>query len=148
MTDSTEAAEALAAMRDSKARLARTASCPPERHMAFAAMMGVYVAAPAAPSWAMLTMEAGVLVAAAFVIRWDRRRTGLFINGYRRGRTRPVIAVLLAAMLSLYMTGYWLAKARGVVWAPLALAPLGVLLGYFGSAWWQRVYARELGAQA
>lgn len=146
MTDSAEAADALSAMRASQARLARAATCPPERHLAFAALMGVYVAAPAAPYWVMLALEGLMLVAVVFIIRWDRRRTGMFINSYRRGRTRPVILALVAAMISLYATGYWLAKARGVFWAPLALAPLGMVGAYYGSIWWQRVYTRELGA--
>ena len=148
MTDSTEAADALSAMRDTQARLAKAAACPPERHWAFAGLMGVYVAAPAAPTWAMLGLEALMLVAVAFIIRWDRRRTGMFVNSYRRGRTRPVILVLLLAMISLYATGYWLAKARGVFWAPLALAPVGMVGAYYGSIWWQRVFTRELGVRA
>lgn len=148
MTDPATAADALSAMHDSQARLAKAAACPPERHLAFAALMGVYVATPAAPTWAMLLLEGLILMAVVFVIRWDRRRTGMFINSYRRGRTRPVIAVLLVAVLGLYMAGNWLAKVRGVVWAPLALAPVAVLLGYCGSAWWRRVYVRELGARA
>lgn len=145
MTDPAEAADALSAMRASQQRLALKAGCPPERHAAFAALMGVYVACPAAPTVVMLGLEALILVAVALIIRWDRRRTGMFINSYRRGRTRPVIAVLLVTMLALYMTGFWLAKARGVFWAPLALAPPAVALGWWGSIWWQRVYERELG---
>ena len=148
MTDPADAADALAAMRTSQARLAKAATCPPERHLAFAGLMGVYVGAPAAPFWLMLTLEALILVAVVFIIRWDRRRTGMFINGYQRGRTRRVIAVLLPGMLALYMAGYWLAKVQGVWWAPLTLAPVAVIGGYFGSAWWQRVYSRELGAAA
>ena len=146
MTDSTQAAEALAAMRDCQARLSKAAACPPERHLAFAPLMGDYVAAPAAPLWLKFVLEALILGAVVFIVRWDRRRTGMFVNGYRRGRTRPVLATLMVGMLGLYMAGYWLAKARGVWWAPLGLSPLALLGGYYGSAWWQRVYARELGA--
>ncbi len=148
MTDSAEAADALSAMRDSQARLAKAAACPPERHLTFAGLMGVCVAAPAAPYWAMLGLEALLLVAVVFVIRWDRRRTGMFVNSYRRGRTRPVILALLAAMIGLYATGYWLAKAQGVFWAPLALAPIAMAGAYYGGVWWQRVYTRELGVAA
>lgn len=148
MTDSVDAAGALAAMRTSQARLAKAASCPPERHLAFAGLMGVYVGAPAAPFWLMLTLEALMLVCVVFVIRWDRRRTGVFINGYQRGKTRWVMAVMLPGMLALYITGYWLAKARGLWWVPLALAPFAMVGGYYGSALWQRVYARELGGAA
>ena len=148
MNDSVDAAGALAAMRTSQARLAKAASCPPERHLAFAGLMGVYVGAPAAPYVLMLVLEALILVAVVFIVRWDRRRTGMFINSYRRGRTRPVVLGLLAAMLTVYGVGYWLAKMQGVWWAPLALAPVAMVGGYYGSALWQRVYARELGGAA
>lgn len=46
---STEAAEALAAMRASQARLAVAADCPPARHLAFAGLMGGIIATPALP---------------------------------------------------------------------------------------------------
>ena len=141
-----EAAEALAAMHASQARLAKAASCPPERHLAFAALMTAYIAAPAAPFIPMLVIEGLVLACVPLIILWDKRRTGMFINSYRQGKTRPVIAVLLAGMLSLYMLGYVAAKVYGWAWVPLALAPVGAVAGYFGSVWWQRVYARELGA--
>lgn len=143
-TEAAEAVEALAAMHASQARLARAASCPPERHLAFAALMTAYISAPAAPFALMLGIEALLLACVPLIILWDKRRTGMFINGYRPGRTRPVIAVLLAGMLSLYMLGYVAARMHGLTWVPLALAPVGAVVGYFGSVWWQRIYAREL----
>ncbi|MBE7218685.1 MAG: hypothetical protein INR64_09465 [Caulobacteraceae bacterium] len=146
-TEASDAADALAAMHASQTRLARAAACPPERHLVFAAMMAAYVACPAAPIVAMLAIDAALLVGVALVIRWDQRRTGMFVNAYRSGRTRRVMAVLLPCMLALYALSYWLAKMRGITWAPLALAAPAALLAYLGSAWWQRVFVRELEAR-
>ena len=47
---------------------------------------------------------AAVLCAVALVVRWDRRRTGMFVNGYRAGRTRVVTVALLIAMPALAPT--------------------------------------------
>eukprot|EP01035_Chromulina_nebulosa_P038096 gene38096-51457_t len=65
---STEAAEALAAMRASQARLALAADCPPQRHLAFAALMGGLVATPALPTFSTtnVTTVIAAIVSAIF----------------------------------------------------------------------------------
>jgi len=145
---STEAAEALAAMRASQARLAQAADCPPSRHFAFAALMGGLIATPALPSFYALLAEGVLLLGVALVVRWDRRRTGMFINGYRAGRTRPLTFAILAVVLALYATGFWLARDRGIWWAPLATATVAAGIGYYASMLWQRVFRREMGVSA
>lgn len=145
---STEAAEALAAMRASQARLAQAADCPPERHLAFGALMGGIIATPALPFPYAILAEGLLLFGVGLVVRWDRRRTGMFINGYRRGRTRPLTFLLLAVVLVLYMTGFWLARDRGIWWAPLATGTVAAAAGYYFSTLWQRVFRREMGLDA
>src|ERR1700761_2464211 len=103
---STEAVEALAAMRASQARLALAADCPPARHLAFAVLMGGLVATPARPVYLALLAEGALLLGVGLVVRGDRRRTGMFINGSRAGRTRPLTFLLLAIVLALYVIGY------------------------------------------
>jgi len=145
---STEAAEALAAMRASQARLVAAAECPPQRHLAFAAVMGGLVATPALPTTYALLAEAVLLVCIVLIVRWDRRRTGMFINGYRAGRTRPLTFLLLAMMLALYATGMWLSLDRGVRWAPLVTGSIAAVIGYYKSVVWMRVFRREMGVSA
>lgn len=150
MTPTTpEAAASLAAVRDSQARLARAADCPPERHLAFAALMAALTAAPAAPGWAgMLAVEAAVLIAIPLIVLWDRRRTGMFINGYKAGATRPVVFALLAAQTAVFLLSMWLGKERGLWPASLALALVSGALGFFGSRLWMRVWRRDMGLPA
>ena len=145
---SQDAAEALKAMHASQSRLAAAADCPPQRHLAFGVLMGCLVATPALPTVYALLVEAAVLIGIALVVRWDRRRTGMFINGYRAGRTRPLTFAMLAVILSLYTASYWLAHARGVTWAPIALGLLAAAGGFYGSMLWQRAFRRELGVAA
>jgi hypothetical protein len=142
---STEAAEALATMRASQERLALAANCPPERHLAFAALMGGVIATPALPFPYAIAAEVVLLLGVALVIRWDRRRTGMFINGYRAGRTRPLTFLMLAVVLALYMAGVWLVHDRGIWWGPLATGAVAAAAGYYFSVVWQRIFRREMG---
>ncbi|GAA0312861.1 hypothetical protein GCM10009087_23770 [Sphingomonas oligophenolica] len=141
---STDAAEALAAMHASQARLAAAANCPPERHLAFGALLGNLVATPALPTTWTLVAEGFILVGIVLVVRWDRRRTGMFINGYRSGRTRPVTFGMLAVFLILYSASTWLSRGLGIHWAPLALGAVAAAVGYYASVLWARIFKREM----
>ncbi len=145
---STEAAEALAAMHASQARLAAAANCPPERHLAFGALLGSLVATPALPTTWTLVAEGFIVLGIVLVVRWDRRRTGMFINGYRAGRTRPVTFGMLAVFLVLYSLSTWLARGLDIHWAPLPLGALAAAVGYYASVLWQRTFKREMGLGA
>ena len=145
---STEAAEALAAMRASQVRLAQAADCPPERHLAFAALMGGIIATPVLPFPYAILAEGLLLLGIGLVIRWDRRRTGMFINGYRAGRTRPLTFLLVAVIVVLYMAGVWLVRDRGIWWAPLVTGVIAAGVGYYFSTVWQRIFRREMGLDA
>ena len=144
MSATDEAAAALAAMRESRERLAQAVDCPPQRHLAFAGLLGTLVAAQAAPPLIGIAIEMLVLVGILAVIAWDRRRTGMFINGYRAGATRFVTFALLAFALTSLCLGIWLKEDEHVAWAPLALGALVAVVAYYASALWQRIYLREL----
>ena len=143
-TDSTQAAAALSAMRESRERLAAAATCPPERHLVFAGLMGGLVASSAAPPVGQIAIEVALLVGVGLVIYWDRRRTGMFINGYRAGRTRSLTLALLAFSLAAFGLGDWLKLGFGLVWAPLVLGPITAAVAFIASLAWQRIYLREL----
>ncbi len=130
-----EATEALAAMQTSRQSLAAAASCPPERHLAFAGLLGGLVAAQAAPPFFTMALEALFCVGVALVIAWDRRRTGMFINGYRAGRTRPLTFSMLAVTVGIGVIGVWLKLSYGVVWAPVLCGVIVGVLAYVTSAW-------------
>ncbi|HLY78090.1 MAG TPA: hypothetical protein VKQ70_01865 [Caulobacteraceae bacterium] len=141
-----EATAALAAMQESRERLAAAANCPPERHLAFAGLMGGLVAAQGAPDPFNLGLDGALLAGVALVIMWDRRRTGMFINGYRAGPTRRVTFAMLAFALSMLAFCDWLMFFRGVAWAPFVGGAVVAVVAYFASSIWQRIYLRELRA--
>jgi hypothetical protein len=141
-----EAAAALSAMRTSRENLAAAATCPPLRHLVFAGLMGGLVASQAAPVVATIAIEVAIMAGVAAVVAWDRRRTGMFINGYRAGPTRPLTFALLIFALGALALCDWLKLARGVAWAPLAGGVVVAAVAYAASTVWQRIYLRELRA--
>lgn len=143
-SNSEAAAQALAFIEQSRVKLAAASETPPLRHLAFAALMGVLVASPAVPLPYRFVVLVGIFAAIAWIIRWDRKRMGMFINGYRAGRTRWVTGALLLVILPLHMLGLWLALDRGIDWAPLPLGVVAAALAYGGSVWWCRVFRREM----
>lgn len=144
MNQDYDAAEALAAIGDARATLAAASATPPLRHFAFAALMGALVAAPAVPLPIRFLVLAGAAVGIALIVRWDRRRTGMFINGYRAGATRPLTFALLAVWMVLYALSNWLAIGQHRIWPSIALALVATGVGYIASQHWCRVFAREM----
>jgi hypothetical protein len=76
-----EARVALAAKSAAERDLAKLAICPPWRHAAFAAIMAALVASSAVALPVRFAILAIVLVSIALVVRSDRRRLGVFVNG-------------------------------------------------------------------
>lgn len=142
------AAESLGAMRQSQAKLAAAADCPPARHLAFAAVAGGYVAAPAAPFTVWMVLVAVLLLAVGAIVQWDKRRTGVFVNGWRNGATRPLTLAFAGMMLTLYAIAFYFGQERHDPWTPLALGAVTAALAYPMSARWQRIWRRELGVAA
>ena len=144
--ESLEALSALDAKRNAEAQMARAATCPPWRHAVFGLLMGGLVASPAFDTAARFTILAVILCCIPLIIHSDRKRMGMFINGYRRGKTRVVALGILAVELSLYAV----AVVRGLDHhdrvTPLLLGAAGVFIGILGSMMWQRVFVREMGA--
>lgn len=142
-----EANATLASINASKRRLAAAADCPPQRHLAFALVMGTLVALPGFPIRMIFVLEGVLFVCIFLIFLWDRRRTGLFINGYRGGRTRPLTFAMLGVLLGLVALSAVL-KSMGLDWAPFAIGGLGTVVSYAFSVQWQRIFRRELGADA
>jgi hypothetical protein len=144
--DRTEALAALDAKQQAEAQMARAATCPPWRHALFGFMMGGLVATPAFDTTTRFAILALLLCAIPVIIHSDRKRMGMFINGYRRGKTRIVAVGIVAIELSLYALSVYRGLELGDHTAPLQLGIVGTLVGVAGSKLWQRVFVRELGA--
>lgn len=142
----TDALAALEAKRAAEAQLARACNCPPWRHGLFGLLMGALVVSPAFEQTIRFAMLAAILCCIPLIIHSDRKRMGMFINGYRRGKTRVVALGVLAVELSIYMLSAYYGMVLHNVVVPLALGIGGLVIGILGSMLWQRVFVRELTA--
>lgn len=141
-----EALLALAAKGEVEQNLANLSLCPPLRHAAFAATVPTLVATPVLPLPMRFVALALIFTGIYLIVQWDKRRLGVFINGYRRGKTRMVTFPMLALILGLYFASYYFSISRGGPGISLALAALAFLIGCLGSALWQRIFVSELRA--
>jgi hypothetical protein len=141
-----EARAALAAKGAAEQNLAQLSLCPPWRHAAFAAVMAALVVTPVFPLPLRFGVLALVFVAIALIVQSDRRRLGVFINGYRRGKTRLVTFPMLAVILALDFASFHFGVTRHQPAISVALAAAAFAFAWVGSVLWQRVFVRELGA--
>ena len=147
MNDVGAAAAALEDARVVRARLAQKVRCPPYMHALFGALYGALVAAQAGSSTLIFEVEGGVIVAGLCMFIWGRKRMGFFVNGYRKGKTRPVALALVAVYLAVYSLAAWLKQAQHLAWPALVLGALMFVIGTWASVTWQRVFRQELDPQ-
>jgi hypothetical protein len=145
MTLQEEARVALDAKGHAERDLARAAQCPPWRHAVFGLVTSAIVMTPAIPLPWRFAALALTLVAIGLIVASDRRRMGMFVNGYRRGKTLIVSLSLLAIILTLF----WFSARAGLAGdhtTPLFLGAPAFVASVVGSVVWQRVFVAELGA--
>jgi drug/metabolite transporter (DMT)-like permease len=80
----------------------------------------------------------------AVVASYDRRRYGVFVNGYRRGATRPVVAVLLLAVLALMVLQIYFREHGAAPWVSFAVGAAAFVVAVTGSVQWSRAFRREM----
>ncbi len=139
-----EARAALAAVDCAKARLAEAMACPPWRHAAFGALMASLVLAVTVPSPWLLPIQIVSFAGMVLLLRHDRVRYGVFVNGYRRGRTLPVTLGLLAAELGIVLLAL---PARQLPFPSprgLACVAAAFLIATLASVLFQRVWIAEI----
>ncbi len=146
MTNPTDAAAALEGARVAREKMADKTRCPPYMHAVFGALLGGLVASEAASDVGTLVIEGLILVAAIALFVVQRRRLGFFVNGYRRGRTRPVALGVLGVYLLLFSFAAYLKAADGLHWPALILGVVMFGLGTWASVAWQARYLAEMAA--
>ena len=146
--DSNEAAAALAGISGAEHRLAdQIGPCPAWRHAAFGLVMALLVGGASLP---LLLQSTSVVVGMALVVlivHYDRKRYGVFINGYRRGRTLPLTLLVLGGTLVLLVAQIHAREAGLSLWTKAGITALAFLLAVAGSVVWQRTFLAELRAR-
>jgi len=143
--DKIEAGAALGAVADARHAVAVASAAPLWRHVAFGLVMALLMLSIAGgqPFW--LLPWALSMIGVAALYWWDRRQTGMFINGYRRGRTLPLTIALLLMTVALAFTALRLNLA-GQHRLALLTVPAAFVIALVTSLWWERIFLREMGA--
>lgn len=142
--DGDEAALAIARVRQTQKRLAGRAHWPFHRHAMFGLSEGLLVSAVAQPVQLALPMIGAGLALIAVCILQDRRRDGMFVSGWRAGRTRALTVTLTVFVLLMGVLSACLRNGE-------AAQPIGYLVGLvtwavctIASLRWERTYRAEL----
>ncbi len=140
-----EANQAVAALADAKRGVALASKAPLWRHLVFAAGLALVTLSAALEHPARIVPWVVAMVAFGFLFWWDRRQTGMFVNGYRRGRTLPLTIGLLVAMLGFAVAA---GRLRTAGEEPLAFLMVAgaFIVALFASLWWERIFLTEMGA--
>lgn len=135
---------ALDAANQARQQLAGQAHWSWPRHALVGLQLGGLVASPAFGLFGLIAAIILVLVTTPLIVWSDRRRDGFFVNGYKSGPTRRVAYLMAAGGIGLLIGG--LALRDGFDWpsAPLVCGVIALLVGTFGSRWWEQVYRRDL----
>lgn len=143
--DSREAAAALAGVSGAEQRLAdQVGERSPGRHAAFGMVMALLIGGLAFPLPLQTASVAAAMGLVAVIVQYDRRRYGVFINGYRRGRTLPLTLAMLAGMLVLMVAEIYARREGLGDGLKVAIVAAAFALATAGSVAWKRVFLREL----
>ena len=144
MVETGTAAGTLEQAQAARARLAQKLDCPPWAHTLIGALFAVLVADMAAPEPLILPIEGAVALVGVAIFFWFRRRMGFFVNGYRKGRTRPIAFGLVGAYLVCFSLAFWCRTELKLFWPAYALAVVMFGIGTWASVAWNRTYRAEL----
>jgi hypothetical protein len=139
-----EARAALDSNAAARAHLAALGMCPPWRHAAFGAIMALLVGGIGFETQVQTACTVLALGGIAFVASYDRRRYGVFINGYRKGATLKVSIGLLVGVLALMMLQIYLRDQHASTAVHLWIALAAFVFSTWGSVIWGRVFRREM----
>lgn len=147
--DSDEAREALEQVSATHARMAETVGrYPLWRHAIFGALFFALIGSVSISTSVQLAAIPIQLAIIFLIVRSDRQRMGVFINGYRRGATLPLTLGMVVVSVGLVHAAMTLRQDGSGVVLKMALATLSFLIATGFSVYWQRIFQLELKAGA
>jgi hypothetical protein len=144
VTETDEPAASLAALEVANDRLAKRMKWPVWRHMAGGLLLTLIVAAVALPVAAAWIVFFAAILLTVVIVRSDKKRHGMFVSGFQRGRTGWVIAATVALLLgalkvvSTQWAGNW---SDPLLWLTLAVVFAGTTTL---SLLWEQVYRADI----
>ncbi len=139
-----DALRMLAEVDAAQADMAQRAKAPTWYHPALGLLIGGLIAVQGQPTPVMLGFYAAYIAGLALLMRAYKRHTGLWINGYRAGRTRWVAIGLAALGMLGALISVWLLRERGLTQAPLVFGAIVAVIVTVGGFVWEAAYRADL----
>jgi len=136
--------EARAALGAANAKLAEQAHWPWSRHAAYAGVAGGMVAAQGFAPPLSTVCVAVCVCAIAVIVSADRAKRGVWVSGWRAGRTRWVTVLSLVVSIAAMFAALWANLELNMPWLSFALGGVAFVCALLLSKLWERVYRREL----
>ncbi|THD74476.1 MAG: hypothetical protein E7812_19365 [Phenylobacterium sp.] len=137
---------ALELLQATNRQMAERAEPPRWYHPTLGLMLGGLAAVQDAPFVWRIVYPIACCIGAGLMMQAYKRHTGMWIPGYRAGRTRAVVAILVGLYAAIFLLAAWASfdlHLRGVfLIAGALIAVLGTAAGYI----WQWAYRRDLDA--
>ncbi|PHY17981.1 hypothetical protein [Caulobacter sp. BP25] len=144
MTREQDALRMLAEVEAANADMAERAKAPVWYHPALGLLIGGLIAVQGQPVPIMLAFYAAYIVGLVLLVRAYKRHTGLWISGYRAGRTRWVALGLAALAMVGGLISIWLVRERGLTLAPLVFGGLTAVIVTIGGFVWEAAFRADL----
>jgi hypothetical protein len=141
----TERQDALRLMASANQSMAERVQPPARYHLALGLMVGGVVALREGPLLWTLAALPLYGVGLMMLVRVKRDRMGMFVNGYRRGRTRWVAIGALTLFLSIMLLAAY-AEIELRIWGAYLIAGAAIAAIFtVAGPLWLRAYRRDLG---
>lgn len=144
MTRDEDALRMLAEIEAANTDMAERAKAPIWYHPALGLLMGGLCAVQGAPTPIMFGYYAVFIVGVILLVRAYVKRTGLWVSGYRAGRTRWVAVGLATISTGLMLLSAWLLHVRKEALAPFVFGGLIALIVTIGGFVWEAAFRADL----
>lgn len=145
MEEKFDPAEALALAKGARERVAARAAASPGWYAPIYGLCCGGIVAGGGLKQPLGGVLVGVsLVAVGLLYRHWQNKTGLSVNGYRKGWTRVIAMALAVTMSGLMLAGLGLRVGMGLAWAPLACGAVAAIAAALGSALWERAWRAQM----
>lgn len=144
MTNVKDAQTALIALQITNERLSERMRWPLWRHAAAGLLMTLIVGSVGLPRGLATFILLVAIVLTIAIVRDDKKRYGIFVSGYHRGRTAWVTGAVIALNLSAVIFVRTLldnAVVNAIFWLAMAIVFLGTSML---SIAWERVYRHDI----
>jgi hypothetical protein len=144
MTRDEDALRMLAEVEAARADMAKRAKAPAWYHPALGVLIGGLIAVQGQSLPVMGAFYVLYVIGLVLLVRAYKRRTGMWVSGYRAGRTRWVTLSLAALTMVLGLISIWLVRARGLSVAPLIFGAIIAVIVTIGGFVWEAAFRADL----